>query len=92
MFGRLCGVTDYEKAKSIATELEPMIAEVLGRHEVSMINKWLAVIETVNADGERGLWMLTPMGMTAWDSKGLLAHAMDIETASTINEGRHDED
>lgn len=73
-------------ADEISRALEPKIAEVLAKHEVSMVTRWLALIETVEADGVRGIWALTADGMTAWDSKGMLTHALDIERAATLRD------
>jgi hypothetical protein len=61
------------------------LAEVLSRHERSMLTRWVVVAETVEAeDGTRGLWCLAPDDAKKWDTLGLLHHALDVERANTI--------
>lgn len=72
---------------AIERDMADAIATVLARHERSMPNRWLALIETIDEDGERGLWTLTSLGMMAWDTVGLLQYATHLQLARTISNG-----
>lgn len=47
-----------------------------------MVTRWVALVESVDADGVRGVWPLTAEGMSAWDTLGLLSWGLEIERAS----------
>lgn len=49
-----------------------------------MVNRWLAVIEVVDEEGDRGLWTFTAGGMKRWDSLGMLAEAQLAEQAAVL--------
>lgn len=66
----------------ISRELEKALASAIGRHEVGMVTRWVALVESVDADGVRGVWPLTAEGMSAWDTLGLLSWGLEIERAS----------
>lgn len=68
----------------LRTELGHAIAAVLGRHEQSMTTKWLALVETIDDEGQRGLWTFGSEGIRAWDSIGLLAYAYEVEKADIV--------
>ncbi len=68
---------------AIERDLNAAIAEVIGRHENGMVTKWVALVETMNPDGERGMWPMTSDGVMAWDVLGMLEHAMILERAQT---------
>ena len=75
---------------SMATNSERIdlaIRQVLeGGEQPTMVNRWVVLVEMIDADGERLVWFDTSPGMSAWDSKGLLTHALDEERAATIRE------
>jgi hypothetical protein len=69
------------------------IAEAVSRHEQSMVSRWVAVVETIEAaDGERGLWCFASGDAKRWDTLGLLTFALDIERAKTVADRIRDED
>lgn len=61
------------------------IDNAVGEHEGGLVTKWVALVESVNADGERGLWVMTSDGVTAWDSLGLLQYAHHVELAAILH-------
>ena len=71
---------------AIQRDLEEAIGAVLSRHEGSLVTKWVALIETMDQGGVRGIWPLTSDGLKAWDTKGLLLHALDMEQGQTLAE------
>lgn len=75
--------------EELASLLGEAISGLLGKHAASMTVKWLALVETMNGDGVRGLWTLGSDGITAWDSVGMLQYAYLREqadiTAATLN-------
>ncbi len=75
--------------EAIASEIGGAIADVLARHEGGFVTRWVALVEAVNGAGERGLWTTTSDDMTAWDTCGLLTHALHMQQAQTICGLRH---
>lgn len=67
-------------------ELERALSDSLGdlfSGQKSMVTKWVSLIEIIEEDGERALWTFTSEGLKAWDTVGLLRHALDIQAAQT---------
>lgn len=63
-------------------EITDALEAVLSKYENSQITKWVALVEVITLeDGERGLWSLASKGTKSWDVKGMLHHAIDMETA-----------
>lgn len=54
--------------------------------ETEMVTRWVAVIETVDADGKRAAYALAPEGAKPWDSLGLLTFGVQLEQAATFDE------
>ncbi|MEV7267075.1 hypothetical protein AB0N38_26285 [Micromonospora aurantiaca] len=73
-----------EAGPAIERDLADAIATVLAKHEKSMVTKWVALVESMDADGERGLWTFTSDGVMAWDTVGLLQHGLHIQHAQTL--------
>lgn len=70
---------------AIEHELGDAMASVLARHERSMATKWVALIETMDGDGQRGIWTLTSSEATAWDTLGMLTYAIQLEQAGLVD-------
>ncbi len=60
------------------------IDRAVGEHEKGLVTKWVALVESVNPDGERGLWTMTSADVKAWDTVGLLQHALHIQLSQTL--------
>lgn len=52
------------------------------KHEHGFATRWVAVVESVDQDGVRGLWVLNPAGSKTWDVLGLLDYAQAMHRAS----------
>jgi hypothetical protein len=51
----------------------------------AMATKFVVLIETVDGDGVRALWALTPDDLAAWESVGMLQYAMLREQAAVLD-------
>ena len=60
------------------------ISSAVGQHERGFVTKWVALIETVDPDGERGLWTFTSDEVKAWDTVGLLQHGLHMQQGQTL--------
>jgi hypothetical protein len=69
---------------AIEAALGEAISGVLAQHETSMVLKWIALVETMDGDGDRGLWTFTGDGVKAWDTVGMLQHALHIQQSQTL--------
>lgn len=67
-------------------ELHDAISGVLRRHEQSIVTKWIVLCEVISASSERALWMVADREQKAWDTLGLLYHAIQTQQAGAINE------
>lgn len=65
----------------IGTALGAAIQGVITDLEHGVVVKWVALVETVGPDGERGVWQCASVGNKRWDTVGMLRHAIDSEYA-----------
>ncbi len=49
-----------------------------------MVTRWIALIETVDADGKRGLFLLSNDDAKAWDNIGMLGYALQCEQSRAV--------
>lgn len=47
-----------------------------------MATRFVALVEIIDAEGERAVWCLTPPGARDWDTLGLLRYGQAIEEAA----------
>lgn len=52
----------------------------------SMVTKWVALVEVLTPEGDRGVWTFTNPEAKNWDTMGLLMMAVDMERADVIAE------
>jgi hypothetical protein len=71
--------------EAIERDLGLAISDIVGRHERGFVLKWVAIVETVAPDGSRGLWTMTADDVKAWDTVGMLQHALHIQLRQTLN-------
>jgi hypothetical protein len=82
------------------TDLGPIIEKAVGEaiqntvseHEGGFVTKWVALVESVDPEGARGLWTMTSDDLKAWDTVGLLQHGLHLQQWQTINRNAEDED
>lgn len=74
---------DDPDGDAIQEEIAAAIANVLARREGGFVLNWVAIIESVDDQGERGLWRLTADSAKPWDTVGLLTHALQVMQAQT---------
>lgn len=55
--------------------------------ESEMVTRWVAIIEVMDADGERAAYALAPEGAKTWDTLGLLTFGIQMEQAAALGEG-----
>lgn len=67
------------------------ISDALNNVEVAVVTKWVLLAESVNGDGERGLWLVAPEDAKAWDTIGMLTYALHLEQARTIQRESDDD-
>lgn len=60
------------------------IDAAVGKHEGGFVIKWVALVESVDAEGARGLWTMTSDDVKAWDTVGLLQHGLHLQMAQTL--------
>jgi len=60
------------------------IQNAVGQHERGFVTKWVALVESVDPDGQRGLWTMTSEDVKAWDTVGLLQHGLHLQQAQTL--------
>lgn len=73
-----------DEARRAATEVGAAIDRAVG---ADMVVRWVAVIEVIDgSSGDRGVWLLTPVGATPWDTLGLLGYALERERAGILKD------
>lgn len=53
--------------------------------QAEMVTRWVAIVEVVDASGERAAYAFTPEGAKPWDSLGLLTFGIQLEQAATLD-------
>lgn len=66
-----------------AQSIENAISDSLG---TMLVTRWVAVIETLEEDGTRGIWVPGSDGLQAWDTIGLLDYALTRDRANVAAE------
>lgn len=64
---------DEARETQIRDELNDAIATVLRRHG-EMPTTWVAAVETVDSDGQMGVWRLVPPDAPFWRLLGMTAY------------------
>lgn len=49
-----------------------------------MLTRWVLCAEIIDENGERFVWNVTSEDARAWDTLGLLGHAVQIEQAGIV--------
>jgi hypothetical protein len=80
---------DQDSAVDLAHLIGHALADVLDRHEHSMLNRWVVVLESVRPTGDRILYCTAPVDALAWDTLGLLDFAITQERAALIADNVH---
>jgi hypothetical protein len=73
--------------ETIEQEVSRAISDAVAKHEGGFVVKWVALVESVDESGERGLWTMTSEDVKAWDTVGMLQHGLHLQMAQTL-EGR----
>lgn len=65
------------------------VREALGNAIASALpgeitTRWVTLVETMDEDGEVGIWLMCPAGQKAWHTLGMLRHAEHMEQAATV--------
>lgn len=73
----------------IGPDIEERLGQVIGEAfgQARMVaTKWLVMVEAVDTGpgDDMLMWSFTSPNVRSWDTKGMLAHGMDIERARTF--------
>lgn len=86
-------VEEEPEFEQLQQDITEAFEKVLSKYENSQIIKWVALVEVITLeDGERGLWSLANKNAKAWDIKGMLHHAIDMETSRNFVDTLNGED
>lgn len=56
-----------------------------------MVNRWVALVEVMDSDGERAVYVMAPEGAKSWDTLGLLMFGVQMEQANAWPMGNGDD-
>lgn len=74
-----------DAADSAADRVHAAVLDALADRP-EMVTKWQAIVEIVDADGHRGLYVIHSPEATSWDSIGLLTFALQGYQARAITD------
>lgn len=66
--------------------IDAAIQTAVQEHEGGFVTKWLGLVESVSADGTRGLWTMASADISPWDVVGLLQHGMHLQQKQILDE------
>lgn len=72
--------------QAIAHAINDAVNSIIAQYESGFVTKWLCLIESVGEDGRRGLWPLASDDLKRWESKGMLAYALELDTIKGLKE------
>jgi hypothetical protein len=75
---------DVPLGQLIEDAIGSAIENVVADHEGGFVTKWVALVESVDRDGARGLWTMTSPEVMAWDTVGLLTHGLHLQQLATL--------
>jgi hypothetical protein len=79
-----------DEPETVGQTLERVVGEAIqgavAQHETGFVTKWVAIVESVDPAGARGLWTMTSDDVTAWDTVGLLQHGLHLQQAQTLTD------
>lgn len=61
-------------------EVEAALVQAF-RDAGEMVTRWTLCAESIDEEGHRGLWLLSPDDMHAWETIGILTYALNLEQA-----------
>ena len=64
-----------ERSKTVMDLMSDGIANAVGR-DGDIPTRWVAVVETLDADGKRCVWRMVSDGLTSWDAAALHDYAL----------------
>jgi hypothetical protein len=67
------------------------LSDTFRRVEAGMLTRWVVLAESIDEDGQRGLWLITQEDARAWDTIGMLTYALHLEQARTVAREPKDE-
>ena len=65
--------------EDVRDQVASVINDTMAATVDEMVTKWVACIETIDADGKRALWLLSDPTAKPWDTLGLLTYAVQQE-------------
>lgn len=66
--------------------VDTAIRTTVTERERGVVTKWVALIESVGPDGERGLWTLASSDNKGWDTCGMLQYGLHMEAAREVDD------
>jgi len=52
------------------------LSGIMGERRKEILNRAIVIMEVMDEDGDRGLWICETEGMATWDEEGLLGYAL----------------
>lgn len=77
--------------EAIEAAIGAAIEHVLREHGGEFTLKWLALVETSDSNGERGMWAMTSDDLKAWDTLGLLEYGKQRQVTQLLNDSSSDD-
>jgi hypothetical protein len=66
--------------EEVCDKIASAISNILGE-EAEMVTRWVVLVETLDKDGDRGLWSLADHDAKPWDTLGMLMFGVQKEQA-----------
>lgn len=65
-------------------EIHEALSTIIAKYGSPITTKWVVLAESIEENGQRGMWMLTTPGQQRWESLGMLHYAIGKETAAEV--------
>lgn len=73
-------------------DVQSALTECVQRQGDSLVTKYVAVVETINGDGDRAVWTIASSGIKAWEVLGMLEFGKSVEHAARVADALTEDD
>lgn len=67
---------EFSSDPETETAIIEALSGIIGKRRQEIVNRAIVIIEVMDEDGDRGLWICESQGMATWDEEALLRYAL----------------
>lgn len=68
---------EFSSDPETETVVMEAISGIMRERRGEIVNRGILIVEVIDAEGDRGMWVCETEGMATWDERALLGFALD---------------